>query len=282
MQIAYRIANCKSDKHIHPKALPITICNMNNTKKTLDILVKRYNNVDFIAHDPVCVPHRFKQKQDIEISGFFASIFAWGNRTTIINKCSELLERMDNSPHDFVLHHSDNDLKRLLGFKHRTFNDTDLLYTLSFFNHWYSHNTSLETAFSSGISKSDSTVEHGLNAFRNTFFGLKDVPNRTKKHVASPQQNSACKRINMYLRWMVRADKQGVDFGIWKQIKPSQLVCPLDVHVQRVAIQLGLLNRKQSDWKAAIELTENLKQLDKNDPVKYDFALFGLGVNHDL
>jgi uncharacterized protein (TIGR02757 family) len=252
------------------------------SKTYLDKLVRKYNAPEFIPNDPICIPHLFSKQQDIEIMGFFAAIFAWGNRTTIINKCKELIRRMDNSPHDFVLHHSDDDLKRLLGFKHRTFNDTDLLYVLSFFKHWYTHNTSLETAFTSGISKTDSTIEHGLNAFRNTFFDQKDVPNRTKKHVASPQQNSACKRINMYLRWMVRADQQGVDFGIWKQIKTSQLVCPLDVHVQRVAIHLGLLNREQSDWKAAIELTENLKKLDKNDPVKYDFALFGLGVNYDL
>jgi uncharacterized protein (TIGR02757 family) len=252
------------------------------SKKYLDKLVLKYNAPEFIPNDPICIPHLFTKQQDIEIMGFFAAIFAWGNRTTIINKCKELIQRMDNSPHDFVLHHSDDDLKRLLGFKHRTFNDTDLLYVLSFFKFWYTNNSSLETAFSSGINKKDTTIEQGLNTFRNTFFSLKDVPDRTKKHVASPQQNSACKRINMYLRWMVRADQQGVDFGIWKQIKTSQLVCPLDVHVQRVAIHLGLLNREQSDWKAAIELTENLKKLDKNDPVKYDFALFGLGVNYDL
>ncbi len=213
--------------------------------------------------------------------GFFAAIFAWGNRTTIINKCKDLISRMDRAPHDFIMNHSDRDLKNLVGFKHRTFNDTDLLYAISFFKHWYSEHQSLESAFTHALKKTDPTIEQGLNGFRDLFFSLDDVPERTKKHVASPLQNSACKRINMYLRWMVRTDTNGVDFGIWKQISPSQLICPLDVHVQRVAISLGLLQREQSDWKAALELTQNLKKFDKKDPVQYDFALFGLGVNND-
>ncbi len=245
----------------------------------LNKLYKQYNTLDFISNDPVCIPHRFNKKQDIEISGFFASIFAWGNRTTIINKCSELLERMDNRPHEFVLHHTPSDLKKLIGFKHRTFNDTDLLYTIAFFNDWYSKHKSLEDAFAVHIKPKHQNIEFALNGFRNTFFSLEDIPTRTYKHIASPVQQSACKRINMYLRWMVRNDSYGVDFGIWKKIKPAILVCPLDVHVQRVATELGLLTRTQSDWKAAIELTQNLKTLDPNDPVKYDFALFGLGVN---
>lgn len=247
-------------------------------KKLLDKKVKLFNQPDFIPSDPVCIPHQFSKKQDIEIAGFFASIFAWGQRVTIINKCNELLQRMDNAPYDFVLHHTENDLKQLLGFKHRTFNDTDLLYTIHFFNWWYKQHSSLEQAFSNGISKKDETIEHGLNQFRTTFFSLDDAPKRTQKHIASPQQKSACKRINMYLRWMVRKDNCGVDFGIWSEIKPSQLVCPLDVHVQRVATKLGLLTRTQSDWEAALELTSNLKMLDKTDPIKYDFALFGMGV----
>jgi uncharacterized protein (TIGR02757 family) len=247
-------------------------------KKLLDQKYKQYNNTDFIETDPVCIPHLFTQKQDIEIMGFFASIFAWGQRVTIINKCNELIERMDHAPHDFILHHSDKDLKKLLGFKHRTFNDTDLLYCIHFFKYWYSQNQSLETAFSTGIKTKDETIENGLNQFRKLFFSLDDAPQRTYKHIASPAQHSACKRINMYLRWMVRQDNKGVDFGIWTNIKPAQLVCPLDVHVQRVATKLGLLQRTQSDWQAALELTTALKQLDKNDPVKYDFALFGLGI----
>ncbi len=249
------------------------------SKKFLDKLVLKYNTPEFIPNDPVCIPHRFTKKQDIEISGFYAAIFAWGNRTTIINKCSELLNRMDNSPFQFMSQHTSSDLKKLVGFKHRTFNDTDLLYSVAFFHHWYSKHNSLEDAFSSNIKIHHETTEHALNGFRNHFFSLEDVPTRTFKHIASPAQYSACKRINMYLRWMIRTDSYGVDFGLWKKIKPSQLVCPLDVHVQRVAIHLGLLTRTQSDWKAAIELTQNLKTMDANDPVKYDFALFGLGVN---
>ncbi len=252
---------------------------MIESKKFLDKMVQTYNAPDFIKNDPICIPHQFTHLPDIEIMGFFAAIFAWGNRTTIINKCNELIRRMDKAPHDFVLNHSSKDLKNLVGFKHRTFSDTDLLYCISFFKEWYSANNSLQQAFSNHISPKHPTIEEGLNGFRRTFFSLKDVPQRTQKHVASPAQNSACKRINMYLRWMVRRDNKGVDFGLWTNIKPSQLVCPLDLHVQRVAIKLGLLQRTQSDWKAAIELTENLKQLDKIDPVKYDFALFGLGVN---
>jgi uncharacterized protein (TIGR02757 family) len=247
-------------------------------KKLLDQKYKQYNTTDFIQNDPVCIPHLFTQKQDIEIMGFFASIFAWGQRVTIINKCKELIERMDHAPHDFVLHHTDNDLKKLLGFKHRTFNDTDLLYCIHFFKYWYSKNQSLETAFSKGIRAKDTTIENGLITFRNHFFSLDDAPQRTYKHIASPAQHSACKRLNMYLRWMVRQDNNGVDFGIWTNIKPAQLVCPLDVHVQRVATKLGLLQRIPNDWQAALELTKALKQLDKNDPVKYDFALFGLGI----
>jgi len=241
--------------------------------------VKQYNHHSFIANDPVSIPHLFTQKQDIEIMGLFAATFAWGQRVTIINKCKELIERIDGKPYEFIIHHTDKDLKRLIGFKHRTFNDTDLLYFVHFLNHWYKKHPSLETAFSNGIKPKDETVENGLNHFRKLFFSLDDAPRRTFKHVASPEQNSACKRINMYLRWMVRKDDKGVDFGIWKNIKTAQLVCPLDVHVQRVATKLGLLQRTQSDWQASLELTQTLKTLDKNDPVKYDFALFSLGVD---
>lgn len=252
--------------------------NQNQLKSFLDKKVKAYNQPSFIEHDPIVIPHMFSKQQDIEIMGFFASVFAWGQRITIINKCKDLVNRMDGAPHAFVMDHSDKELKQLLGFKHRTFNADDLLYFILFFRHWYRQHSSLEGAFSKGIGKKDLTVENGLNHFRNTFFGHSEALKRTYKHIASPAQHSACKRINMYLRWMVRDDDKGVDFGIWKQIKPAQLVCPLDVHVQRVALKLGLLTREQSDWKAASELTANLRTLDAKDPVKYDFALFGLGV----
>ncbi len=249
-----------------------------NLKPFLDSKFRLYNQHSFIENDPICIPHLFSKKQDIEIMGFFAAIFAWGQRITIINKCKDLIERMDKSPHDFVLHHSTKDLKRLLNFKHRTFNDTDLLYFISFFKYWYSKNDSLEDAFLMNMKSNSVTIETGLNGFKELFFSLNDVPQRTLKHVSSPNQNSACKRINMYLRWMVRCDNNGVDFGLWKKIKPSQLFIPLDVHVQRVALKLNLLEREKSDWKAVIELTKKLRKFDSNDPVKYDFALFGLGI----
>lgn len=247
-------------------------------KDFLDKKVKQYNLPPFIKDDPICIPHLFAKKQDIEIAGLFAALFAWGNRTIIIKKSKELLARMDNAPHDFVLNHTDTDLKKLIGFKHRTFNDTDLLYFISFLQFHYTNHASLETAFLHGMNKKDNNIENGLNGFYRYFFSLENVPSRTKKHIASPEKYSSCKRLNMYLRWMVRKDNKGVDLGIWKTISPAQLICPIDVHVARVALRFNLLTRKQVDWLAALELTSYLKQLDKDDPAKYDFALFGLGV----
>ena len=249
-----------------------------NLKDFLDSKVEEYNQPLFIKDDPVCIPHLFTKKQDIEIAAFFASIFAWGNRTTIINKSKELLHLMDNAPHDFCVNHQAADLKSLLLFKHRTFNTTDLLYFVAFFKHHYSLHASLEKAFTLGLNKTDTTTENSLIAFHHYFFSLEDIPHRTKKHIASPEKNSSCKRLNMFLRWMVRRDKKGVDFGLWKNILPAQLICPIDVHVARVAKRFNLLNRNQTDWNAALELTSYLRTLDKDDPVKYDFALFGLGV----
>lgn len=250
----------------------------NQLKDFLDSKVEEYNTLAFIKDDPVCIPHRFTKKQDIEIAALFASIFAWGNRTIIIKKSKELLQRMDNAPYDFILHHTDNDLKGLLGFKHRTFNDTDLLYFVHFLHHHYSYSKSLETAFTVGMNQQDETTENGLNYFFNYFFSLEDAPARTKKHIASPAKKSTCKRLNMFLRWMVRNDNKGVDFGIWKKLSPAQLVCPIDVHVARVAYRFKLLQRNHVDWAAGLELTNNLRKLDPADPVKYDFALFALGV----
>jgi len=247
-------------------------------KNFLDSKVEQYNTRSFIKDDPICIPHLFSKKQDIEIAALFASIFAWGNRTIIIKKCRDLLLRMDNVPYDFILYHKEEDLKGLLGFKHRTFNDTDLLYFVHFLHYHYSANNSLETAFSKGMVPEEATIESGLNYFFNYFFSLEDAPSRTKKHIASPAKKSTCKRLNMFLRWMVRSDNKGVDFGIWKNISPAQLVCPIDVHVARVAYRFNLLHRSQIDWLAGIELTKYLRKLDPKDPVKYDFALFGLGV----
>ncbi len=240
--------------------------------------VKIYNRSAFVAADPVCIPHQFSHKHDIEIAGFFAAIFAWGNRTTIINKATQLMGLMDNAPHDFCLHHSSGDLKKLLAFKHRTFNTTDLLYFVQFFKMHYSQHPSLETAFTKWMHKEDENVANGLNGFYQYFFSGPDVPVRTLKHIACPAKHSACKRINMYLRWMVRKDNCGVDFGIWKNISPAQLIIPLDVHVARVARSFNLVQRKQADWLAAVELTAQMKMLNKKDPAVYDFALFALGV----
>lgn len=238
---------------------------------------EHYNQPFFIKNDPISIPHLFSKKQDIEIAGFFAAVFAWGQRVTIINKCKELLQLMDNAPYQFILEHEEKDLKKLQHFNHRTFQAADLFYFIDFLQQHYSRNKSMENAFAGGINNKDVTVENGLNRFRTYFFSFPHEK-RTEKHIASPETGSSCKRLNMFLRWMVRSDDRGIDFGIWKNIAPSQLVCPLDVHVARVARSLGILERKQNDWQAAIELTEYLRTLDKHDPVKYDFALFGLGV----
>lgn len=248
--------------------------------KILNQKVKQYNKIDFIEKDPICIPHAYTKQQDIEITGFFAAIFAWGNRTTIINKSRELLQRMDNAPYDFCVGHQPKDLKKMMGFVHRTFNDTDLLYCIEFFKMHYSNQASLETAFFKDPTTAQkiNSVEIALNHFQTYFFSLENAPSRTKKHISSPISGSTCKRLNMYLRWMIRKDQQGVDFGIWKSIKPAALICPIDVHVARVARSLGIIERKQTDWLTAIELTEYCRALDAKDPVKYDFALFSLGV----
>ena len=253
-----------------------------NLKEFLDRKVEEYNQPSFIVNDPISIPHQFSKKQDIEIAGFFAAIFSWGNRTTIIQKSKELLALMDNNPYEFCLNHDTSGLKRLMQFKHRTFNATDLLYFVNFLQFHYSRYSSLENAFFQNNFMKPSMEMNpagvALNSFYNYFFSLEDVPKRTRKHIASPEKNSTCKRLNMFLRWMVRNDNKGVDFGIWKKLSPAQLICPIDLHVARVAKKFGLVTRKQTDWLSALELTDHLRTLDQNDPVKYDFALFGLGV----
>lgn len=248
-------------------------------KAFLDQKVLEYNQPDFITLDPISIPHRFSKKQDIEIAGFIAATLAWGQRKTIINKCLELLTMMDNAPYDFITNHEDSDLKPFLHFKHRTFNDIDTLYLIEFFSKFYRNHSSLEAAFCMGWNDSPDVMEVLLTNFHELFFRDPDAPQRTRKHVATPKRKAACKRINMFLRWMVRQDEQGVDFGIWHNIKPYQLICPCDLHVDRVGRKLGLITRKQTDWLTAMELTSNLRALDPVDPVKYDFALFGLGVS---
>lgn len=247
-------------------------------KQFLDDAVERYNTPAFIAGDPISIPHRFSRLQDREIMGFWAATLAWGQRKTIIQSAARLAELMDNAPYDFILGHTEEDRARFLDFKHRTFQVTDTLWFLEFLQQYYRQNASLEDAFARFLSPADETTEKALTGFHHLFFADPDAPARTRKHVATPERGSSCKRINMFLRWMVRRDNRGVDFGVWPRIQPRQLVIPLDVHVERVARRLGLLTRRQTDWQAALELTARLQAFDPEDPVKYDFALFGLGV----
>lgn len=249
-----------------------------NIKGILDEFVNQYNNVSFIENDPISIPHLFTDRQDREIVGLFAATLAWGQRKTIIAKCKELIDRFGGEPYRFIKEHSEHDLKNMVGFAHRTFNDTDLLYFIDFLHRHYSRHTSLEDAFlSDGVFKS---VEASLINFEKAFFDFPEFPQRTRKHVATPLRNSACKRLNMFLRWMVRNDHKGVDFGIWNRIPQSELICPIDLHVDRTARYFQLITRKQTDWKTALELTANLRQLDPTDPVKYDFALFGVSIEN--
>lgn len=247
-------------------------------KKLLDEKVAEYNCKDFIKDDPIALPKRFSKNQDIEIIGFWTAMLSWGRRVQIIKSGEKLLELMGNAPYDFILNHKETDRKAFLDFKHRTFQSDDCIYFLEWLQWYYRNNNSLEDAFSNHLKKEDIHVGPALVGFHNLFFSLPDAPNRTKKHIATPERKSSCKRLNMFLRWMVRKDDKGVDFGIWSKIKTSQLLIPLDVHVERIARNLGLLHREQRDWQAVLELTENLRKFDKKDPVKYDFALFGIGV----
>ncbi len=250
--------------------------NQAELKALLDEKVIQYNHSSFLQNDPLGIPHRFSLKQDIEISAFFAAILAWGNRKSIINNCNKLLHLMDESPYDFIKNHSPIELKKFEKFVHRTFNSTDFLFMIEAFKGFYKEHQSLEIFFKPNAY--DKTVKSGLENFHTACFSLPFAPLRSKKHIATPSKKSACKRLNMYLRWMVRYDDKGVDFGIWKTIKPSQLICPLDVHVLRVANHLGLLNTDKSNWETAEHLTSKLRKFDTDDPVKYDFALFGMGL----
>ena len=240
--------------------------NFAQTKSQLDTILQNLNPKDFIDNDPISIPHRFKTKEDIEISAFFAAILAWGQRKTIINNGNKLMHWMGEEPHRFILDHSDTELKQFEKFVHRTFNSTDVLYFIEVLRHWYRDGYSLEDYFVGD------TMNDKISSFHQSFFAFDFAPDRTRKHIANPAKNSSAKRLNMFLRWMVRND--GLDFGIWHSIEPSELKCPLDVHVQRAAFHFGLLTRKQQDWKAVEELSANLLELDSIDPIKYDLALF--------
>ncbi|MFQ3296737.1 MAG: hypothetical protein ACI9JT_001493 [Polaribacter sp.] len=244
-------------------------------KEFLDEKVILYNNPKFIASDPIQIPHFFSKKEDIEIAGFLTAIISWGNRTMIIRNSNKMMELLDNSPHDFILNHQEKDLKSLEGFVHRTFNYIDFQQFIKSLQHIYLHHGGLENALC--ITDHSKTYQTTINNFKSLFFEV-EHQQRTQKHISDPLKNSAAKRINMFLRWMVRNDKSGVDFGLWNTHNPAHLSCPLDVHSGNVARKLKLLLRKQNDWKAVAELDENLRKLDATDPVKYDFALFGLGV----
>lgn len=244
-----------------------------------DLLEEKYQlfaNKEFIATDPISVPKRYKRLYDIEIAAFWTAIFSWGQRKTIINKATTLFELMGDSPYDFIMHHTSAQLRPFEDFVHRTFNGSDALYFIDFFKHHYTNHKSLEDAFNL-VESHDPSMEQRLIAFEQYFFSLPHLK-RTKKHIATPARKSTCKRINMFLRWMVRTNHEGIDFGLWETIERSDLMIPFDVHVERVARSIGLLHRKQRDWKAVEELTEQLRAFDPIDPVKYDFALFGMGV----
>lgn len=244
-------------------------------KEFLDAKVAQYNHPSFLESDPIQIPHRFSTKEDIEISAFLTATIAWGNRKSIINNANRMMQLMDNAPHDFVLNHKASDLELCSGFVHRTFNQTDLSYFIKSLKNIYVTHHGLESAFANGISKH--SMQPAISNFKKTFFELPHQT-RTTKHVSDPLKGSAAKRINMFLRWMVRDNTTGVDFGLWKSIPASILSCPLDVHSGNVARKLKLLKRKQNDAKALAELDKSLRELDPNDPVRYDFALFGLGV----
>ncbi len=245
-------------------------------KNQLDDYYERVITGDFIEDDPIGIPHRFSKREDQEIAGFFAAIFAWGQRVTILNKTNDLLNRMDHDPYQFILNHSESDLKSMKGFVHRTFNETDLLFMIHRLKRFLLDYGSIEKTFSNFLSSDSNTIEPALIGFYEAFFDDEFAPKRTRKHIASPSKKSTCKRLCMYMRWMVRKDE--IDLGIWNSITPNQLMIPLDVHVERLARKLNLLTRKQRDWKSVIELTSNLRQMDSLDPVKYDLSLFGGSV----
>ena len=245
----------------------------------LDEKADQYNNPGFIENDPIQIPHRFTLKQDIEIAGFLAATISWGNRKAIIQSAEKMLDIMGNSPYDFVMNHSENDLRQIKDRSmHRTFNGEDFIYFVEQFNRIYQEHESLEGLFK--IDDSETNFLHAIERFRSRFLGTEK--HRSHKHVSSPYKNSSTKRIIMFLRWMVRKDKRGVDFGIWENIDQKHLSIPLDVHTGNISRKLGLISRTQNDWKTVEELDIVIRKFDNKDPAKYDFALFGLGVTKEL
>ena len=245
-------------------------------KEFLDEKVDKFNRPDFIELDPISIPHKYSRKEDIELSGFLAATIAWGNRTMILRNANRMMSFMDGSPYEFVLNHTEHDLERIKCVIHRTFNSSDFIYFIRALKHIYTTYNSMESIFNQYQTKD--SLQPAIHHFRSMFFELPH-DKRTMKHISDPYRGSAAKKLNMYLRWMIRKDDRGVDFGLWKSIKPSVLSCPLDIHSGNVARKLGILTRKQNDAKAVSELDKILRTFDKDDPVKYDFALFGLGIS---
>ncbi len=245
-------------------------------KSFLEEKYKQYNTPQFIESDPIQIPHLFEKKEDIEISSFLTASIAWGNRKMIIRNAKEIVRRMDFAPYDFITNFLEQDLTIFNGFVHRTFNSCDLKFFIRSLRNIYQNHGGLEQLFTANYQEKNS-IKQALSAFRQTFFSI-PYPQRTTKHVSNVDKNSAAKRLNMFLMWLVRNDKNGVHFGLWKNISPSHLMLPLDVHTSRIGRELGLLSRKQNDWKAVEEITANLRKFDPHDPVKYDFALFGYSI----
>ena len=251
-----------------------------NLKSYLDEAYFKYNQVQFIENDPISLPHRFSKKEDIEISAFLIATISWGNRKSIIQNGLKLIQWMGEEPHDFICNYSKKDLKPFEKFVHRTFNGLDCIFFIQSLRNIYFNHQGLEHCFSKN-DEQNSNIKNNLIEFRKVFFTSQHLL-RSEKHISNPDKNSSAKRLCMFLRWMVRKDNQGVDFGIWTKIKPSQLCLPLDVHTGNVSRTLGLLKRTQNDWKAVEEITSVLKMMDPDDPIKYDFSLFGIGVNNNL
>ncbi|MDR2084971.1 MAG: TIGR02757 family protein [Bacteroidales bacterium] len=246
------------------------------TATILEKYQKYFENPEFIENDPISIPHKFSKKEDIEIAGFLSATIAWGNRKAIINSCNNMIERMDYAPYDFIINANNRDISVLNGFYYRTFQECDIFYFIQSLSNIYRNRAGMEEIFLKGYNSSDTDkIKHAISYFREVFFET-EFPQRVTKHVANPMKGAAAKRINMFLRWMVRSNDKGIDFGIWKNISPADLIIPLDVHVGNTARELGLFNSNANNWNAAEIVTNELKTLDNNDPVKYDFALFGI------
>lgn len=250
-------------------------------KEFLDQAFEQFNSFSFIENDPISIPHRFSKKEDIEIAGFLTAIISWGQRPSILKSAGRMLAEMDEQPHEFILQHGENDLKPFRKLVYRTFQGVDCVYFIKALKNLYLKHGGLHHIISKQLIHDGNDMQMTLFNFRKVFFELPHE-HRSEKHLANPMENAAAKRMNMFLRWMVRKDKNGVDFGLWKDISPALLHIPLDVHSGNVARELGLLKRKQNDWKAVLELTEKLRSFDAEDPVKYDFALFGSGINTNI